>query len=65
MDISFALQALAIEWLATRDEPLEPAVVPVPEEIDREVAGLKLESLGVAIDELTAEQRAYLSSWLR
>jgi adenosylhomocysteinase len=65
MDISFALQALAIEWLATRDDRLEPGVVPVPEEIDREVARLKLESLGVGIDELTAEQRAYLSSWLR
>ena len=65
MDISFALQALAIEWLATRGEGLEHAVVPVPEEIDHEVARLKLESLGVAIDELTAEQRAYLSSWLR
>jgi adenosylhomocysteinase len=65
MDISFALQALAIEWLATRDEALEPAVAPVPQEIDREVARLKLESLGVAIDELTAEQRAYLSSWMR
>ena len=65
MDISFALQALAIEWLAGRNEPLEPGVVPVPDEIDREVAGLKLESLGVAIDELTAEQRMYLSSWLR
>jgi adenosylhomocysteinase len=65
MDISFALQALAIEWLATRGEGLDAAVVPVPEEIDQEVARLKLESLGVAIDELTAEQRAYLSSWLR
>jgi adenosylhomocysteinase len=65
MDISFALQALAIEWLATRSDGLEPSVAPVPEEIDREVARLKLESLGVAIDELTAEQRAYLSSWLR
>ena len=65
MDISFALQALAIEWLAGRDEPLERGVVPVPEEIDREVAGLKLEALGVAIDELTAEQKMYLSSWLR
>ncbi len=65
MDISFALQALAIEWLATEADGLEPAVVAVPEEIDREVARLKLESLGVAIDELTAEQRAYLSSWLR
>ena len=65
MDISFALQALAIEWLATRADALGSAVVPVPAEIDRQVAGLKLESLGVAIDELTAEQRAYLSSWLR
>ena len=65
MDISFALQALAIEWLATREQRLEAAVVAVPEEIDREVARLKLESLGVAIDELTTEQRMYLSSWLR
>ena len=45
-----------------RADGLEPAVVPVPAEIDREVARLKLESLGVAIDELTAEQRAYLSA---
>ena len=65
MDISFALQALAIEWLATEADGLEPTVIPVPAEIDREVARLKLESLGVAIDELTGEQRAYLSSWLR
>ena len=65
MDISFALQALAVEWLAQQGEPLEPAVVPVPAEIDREVARLKLESLGVGIDELTPAQREYLSSWLR
>ena len=65
MDLSFALQALAMEWLATEANGLEPEVVPVPAEIDREVARLKLESLGVAIDELTGEQRAYLSSWLR
>jgi adenosylhomocysteinase len=65
MDISFALQALAIEWLARGEESLEPGVVPVPAEIDREVARLKLESLGVSIDALTDEQRAYLSSWLR
>ena len=65
MDISFALQALAIEWLAAGSDRLDPEVVPVPDEIDREVARLKLESLGVAIDELTGEQRAYLSSWLR
>jgi adenosylhomocysteinase len=65
MDISFALQALAIEWLATGADRLEPAVVPVPQEIDHEVARLKLDSLGVAIDQLTPEQRAYLSSWMR
>ena len=63
MDISFALQALAIEWLATRSDRVEPSVAPVPEEIDREVARLKLESLGVGIDELTAEQRRYLQRW--
>ncbi len=65
MDISFALQALAIEWLARGEESLEPGVVPVPAEIDQEVARLKLEALGVSIDALTDEQRAYLSSWLR
>jgi adenosylhomocysteinase len=65
MDISFALQALAIEWLAKRAQPLPPAVVPVPGEIDREVARLKLAALGVGIDELTKAQREYLSTWLR
>jgi adenosylhomocysteinase len=65
MDISFALQALTVEWLATRPEPLPPAVTPVPPAIDREVARLKLEALGVRVDELTEEQRRYLSSWLR
>ncbi len=65
MDISFALQALAIEWLARGAEGLEPGVIAVPAEIDREVARLKLESLGVSIDELTKDQQRYLSSWLR
>jgi adenosylhomocysteinase len=65
MDISFALQALAIEWLAQKGAGLEPSVVPAPAEIDHEVARLKLESLGVGIDTLTAEQREYLSTWLR
>jgi adenosylhomocysteinase len=63
MDISFALQALSVEWLAHRAGKLSPAVVPVPDEIDREVARLKLESLGVEIDELTSAQRRYLTSW--
>ena len=63
MDISFGLQALAIEWLA-KAGGLAAAVLPVPDAIDSEVARLKLESLGVGIDELTADQRRYLSSWL-
>ena len=63
MDMSFANQALAVEYLAKRSEPLEPDVYPVPKEIDREVGRLKLSSLGVAIDTLTAEQWQYLTSW--
>jgi adenosylhomocysteinase len=63
MDVSFASQALAAEELALRGADLSPGVVPVPARIDAEVAGLKLESLGVAIDELTPEQRDYVHSW--
>lgn len=62
MDMSFANQALSLEWLA-KNRDLDPAVYPVPTEIDKEVARLKLESLRVQIDTLTPEQRAYLSSW--
>ena len=62
MDISFGLQALAIEWLV-KEGGFPPAVVPVPDAIDREVARLKLESLGVGIDDLTREQRDYLERW--
>lgn len=66
MDVSFGLQALAAEALA-RDAaagtPLPPGVHAVPTAIEREVAALKLDALGVRIDELTAEQAAYLSSW--
>lgn len=63
MDMSFAVQALAAEWAATRKAPLEVRVHEVPEELDRRVATLKLRSMGVSIDRLTAEQKAYLSSW--
>jgi adenosylhomocysteinase len=63
MDISFALQALAAEELARRGGELEPGVHPVPEGIDREVAALKLASLGVEIDVLSAEQERYLRGW--
>jgi adenosylhomocysteinase len=62
MDMSFANQSLALEWL-TKNRGLEPAVYPVPEEIDKEVARLKLDSMGMTIDTLTPEQEAYLSSW--
>jgi adenosylhomocysteinase len=63
MDMSFANQALAAEHLVREAGRLEARVHAVPEPIDREIARLKLASLGVAIDSLTAEQRAYLTSW--
>jgi adenosylhomocysteinase len=63
MDISFALQALAAEELVRRAGELSPGVHPVPEGIDREVAALKLASLGVRIDELSEEQARYLRGW--
>jgi adenosylhomocysteinase len=63
MDMSFANLALAVEHLALHGEHLEHRVLDVPKELDEEIARLKLESLGVEIDELTADQQAYLSSW--
>jgi adenosylhomocysteinase len=63
MDMSFANQALAVEHLVVRPGRLGPGVHPVPEAVDREVARLKLESLGVEIDVLTEAQRDYLRSW--
>ncbi|MEJ7798463.1 MAG: adenosylhomocysteinase [Solirubrobacteraceae bacterium] len=63
MDMSFANQALCVEHLARHGASLQPRVLPVPPEIDREVARLKLVSLGIAIDELTDAQREYLTSW--
>jgi adenosylhomocysteinase len=63
MDMSFANQALCVEHLARSGAGLDARVLPVPPQIDREVARLKLASLGVRIDELTAAQRAYLTSW--
>ena len=63
MDMSFANQSLCCEWMAKNAKSLEPKVYPVPEDIDREVARLKLESMGKRIDELTKEQEDYLSAW--
>jgi adenosylhomocysteinase len=63
MDMSFANQALCVEYLATRPQRLPVDVYDVPGEIDQDVARLKLASMGITIDELTDEQREYLSSW--
>jgi adenosylhomocysteinase len=63
MDMSFANQALSAEFIVEHAGELERKVYVVPEEIDREIARLKLETLGVEIDELTEEQARYLSSW--
>ena len=63
MDMSFANQSLSCEWLAAESAHLHKKVYEVPEEIDREVARLKLETMGIRIDELTSEQRAYLTGW--
>ncbi len=63
MDLSFANQALTLEWLVRERPTLEPRVYPVPEAIDAGVARLKLESMGLDIDRLTAEQEEYLRSW--
>jgi adenosylhomocysteinase len=63
MDMSFANQALSVEWIVRTASELTPGVYGVPTDIDREVARLKLEAMGVRIDQLTEEQIAYLSSW--
>jgi adenosylhomocysteinase len=63
MDMSFADQSLSVEWIGKHHAALEKRVYPVPEEIDREVARLKLETMGVRIDDLTSDQEAYLAEW--
>jgi adenosylhomocysteinase len=63
MDMSFANQALCLEYIVKNRAELEARVYPVPEEIDREVARLKLDSMGIAIDSLSPEQEEYLTSW--
>jgi adenosylhomocysteinase len=63
MDMSFANQALSAEHVVGNADELEPRVYAVPEEIDREIARLKLESMGIEIDNLTEEQARYLASW--
>ena len=63
MDMSFANQALSIEYMVKLKNPLEKNVYPVPEEIDEMIAKEKLAAMGVSIDRLTAEQKKYLASW--
>lgn len=63
MDMSFANQALSVEYLVKHKGELNPGVSTLPPEVDTEIAGLKLKALGLRIDTLTAEQVEYLSSW--
>jgi adenosylhomocysteinase len=63
MDMSFANQALSAEFVVKHADELERRVYDVPAEIDREIARLKLETMGVEIDRLTEEQAKYLASW--
>uniref|UniRef100_A0A7C3EW37 Adenosylhomocysteinase n=1 Tax=Candidatus Methanomethylicus mesodigestus TaxID=1867258 RepID=A0A7C3EW37_9CREN len=64
MDMSFANQALSVEYIACHARELEPRVYEVPKWIDQSVAKLKLESLGIAIDVMTDEQNEYIKTWL-
>jgi adenosylhomocysteinase len=63
MDMSFANQALAAEYMVKNGSTLEPKVYVIPQELDHEIALLKLTSMGVSIDVLTEEQKKYLASW--
>jgi len=63
MDMSFANQALSAEYMVKNASRLEKKVYTVPEDIDKEIARLKLASMGIKVDVLTAEQVKYLGSW--
>jgi adenosylhomocysteinase len=63
MDMSFADQALSVEYMVRNSKKLEKTVYKVPEELDKRVAKLKLESMGIKIDRLTPEQEEYLAGW--
>jgi adenosylhomocysteinase len=63
MDMSFANQALSVEYMVKNHKSLNKDVFPVPEDLDRLVAKMKLDAMGVKIDKLTSEQEAYLASW--
>ena len=63
MDMSFAVQALSLEWLAKHREGLEKKVYLVPDEIDDQIGRVKLAAMGLTIDTLTEDQKAYLAGW--
>jgi adenosylhomocysteinase len=63
MDMSFANQALACEYLVQNKGKLEPGLYSIPTELDQDIARLKLQAMGIAIDALTAEQDEYINSW--
>ena len=63
MDMSFANQALACEYLVKNKDSLEPRVHSIPEEIDQNIAALKLKGMGIEIDTLTDDQVEYMGSW--
>jgi len=63
MDMSFADQALGAEYLVKNQGKLEAKVYKIPEEVDRNVAKLKLESQGIKIDQVTNEQKKYMKEW--
>jgi len=63
MDMSFANQALAAEFMVKHHDELKPQVYSVPKAVDDEIAKLKLAAMGIQIDSLTAEQAKYLTSW--
>ena len=63
MDMSFSTQALGIEYMTRNYEKMENAVYNVPREMDEEIATIKLASMGVTLDKLTAEQIKYITGW--
>ena len=63
MDMSFADQSLSVEYMVKNHKKLERTVYRVPDELDKRVARLKLESMGIKIDRLTPEQEEYLAGW--
>jgi adenosylhomocysteinase len=63
MDMSFANQALATEWVLKNYKTLDKKVYTLPPEVDQKIAKLKLDAIGIDIDVLTEEQRKYLSGW--